>query len=117
MSDVTLASSHDDGESFHNERLSSRSFDSRVGTKPTPQLPVDFGSRLGLASSDEHPSVAAWTDTRRGSLETGRQDIFAATYEVANPAGPLSRLPVIAALLMLALLSGGLAIGARQTRS
>ncbi len=117
MTDVTLASSHDDGESFHNERLSSRPFDSRIGTKPTPQLPVDFGSRLGLVSSDDRPSVAAWTDTSLANRETGRQDIFAATYEVDEPPGGLSRLPVIAVLVVLALVFGALSARRRRTRT
>ena len=108
MTDATLASSHDDGESFRNARLSSRSFDSRVGTRATPQLPVDFGSRLGLVSS-EGRSVAAWTDTRRGSQETGRQDVFAAVYEVPEPAPGISRTLVIAAFALAALVFAGLA--------
>ena len=103
MMDATLAWSHDDGESFRNARLSSRSFDSRVGPRATPQLPVDFGSRLGVVSADG-PSVAAWTDTRRGSGETGRQDVFAAVYEVSKRPPGISRALVIAALALAGVL-------------
>ena len=104
MTDATLASSRDDGASFQNTRLSSRSFDSRVGASPAPQFPVDFGSRLGLVSRDGR-SLAAWTDTRLGSADTGRQDIFAASYDVPRSAVVLARAGVIAALLVLAGLS------------
>jgi hypothetical protein len=107
MMDATLASSYDGGKSFVNTRLSSRSFDSRVGTSAGPQLPVDFGSRLGLASVDGQ-SLAAWTDTRLGDANTGRQDIFAATYEVHAPSGGLARVPVIGTLLLLALVFAAL---------
>ena len=103
MMDATLAWSHDDGESFRNARLSSRSFDSRVGPRATPQLPVDFGSRLGVVSADG-PSVAAWTDTRRGSEETGRQDVFAAVYEVSKRPPGISHALVIAALALAGVL-------------
>lgn len=81
FTDATLATSMDRGRSFTNVRLSSRSFDSRVGSSAAPELPVDFGSRLGLAATDGE-SLAAWTDTRLGSLASGRQDVFAATYQV-----------------------------------
>ena len=100
--DATLASSHDDGASFRNLRLSSRSFDSRVGSSAAPQFPVDFGSRLGLASADGR-SLAAWTDTRLGSSDTGRQDVFAAAYDAPGSPSFLARWPVIAGLLVLAL--------------
>jgi len=108
MTDTTLASSHDDGKSFGNTRLSSRSFDSRVGPRPAPQFPVDLGSRVGLVSRDGR-SLAAWTDTRLGSEDTGRQDIFSTTYEVPGPPGDLARLPVIGALLTVALALAALA--------
>ncbi len=109
MTDATLASSHNGGTSFANARLSSRSFDSRVGTSAAPRFPVDSGSRLGLTSRTGR-SLAAWTDTRLGSADTGRQDIFVATYEVPTQAGGLARLPVIGALLLLALVSAALAM-------
>ena len=116
MTDATLASSHDEGKSFTNKRISSRSFDSRIGASASQILPIDFGSRLGLLSDDER-SLAAWTDTRRGSADTGRQDIFAAGYEVPDPPGGLSSLPVIGGLLLAALALGALAwASARRPR-
>lgn len=114
MTDATLASSHDRGASFDNVRLSSKSFDSRVGPGAAPQLPIDFGSRLGVSSRDGR-SVAAWTDTRLGSTDSGRQDIFAAAYDVPGPPGGLARVPVIGALLLVALALSALGASARRT--
>ncbi len=109
MTDATLASSYDRGRSFRNTILSSQSFDSRVGASAAPQLPVDLGSRLGLASTDRQ-SLAAWTDTRLGSANTGRQDIFAAAYDVPAPPDGLARVPAIGALLLVALIFAALAV-------
>ena len=115
MMDATLASSHDDGDSFRNARLSSRSFDSRVGPRATPRLPVDFGSRLGLVSGGGR-SVAAWTDTRQGSQETGRQGVFAAVYEVPEPPPGISRALVIAAFAIAALVFATFAAASRPAK-
>ncbi len=116
MTDATLASSDDDAKSFRNARLSSTSFDSRVGASAAPRFAVDFGSRLGLASSNGR-SLATWTDTRQGTPDTGRQDIFATAYEVPDPPGGLGRLPVIGALLIVALVFAALAaIGGPASR-
>ena len=101
MTDATLASSSDEGGSFQTTRLSSRSFDSRVGASAGERLPVDFGSRLGLSSTDSR-SLAAWTDTRLGSVDTGRQDVFSAVYEPPGSRGGLARDALIGALLILA---------------
>ena len=104
MTDATVASSHDGARSFDNARLSSTSFESRVGPKADVKFSVDFGSRLGLVSDDDR-SLAAWTDTRAGNEDTGRQDVMAAAFEVPTPPGGLASLPVIAALLVLSLLA------------
>jgi hypothetical protein len=100
--DATLASSYDGGRSFQNARVSSQSFDAQVGSSAGPQLPVDFGSRLALASTNGR-SLAAWTDTRLGSVDTGRQDIFAAGYDVPGPPGGIARVPVVLVLALVAL--------------
>jgi hypothetical protein len=109
MTDATLASSSDGGRSFLNTRLSSRSFDSRVGASASPTLPIDFGSRLGLASRSGH-SLAAWTDTRLGSVDSGRQDIFATAYYMHSAPSALARVPLIGALIFLALVFASLAV-------
>jgi hypothetical protein len=75
MTDASLAQSTDGGRTFENHRVSSRSFDSSVGPFVDATFPIDFGSRLGLLSSDEG-TLAAWTDTRFGNEGNGRQDIL-----------------------------------------
>lgn len=74
MTDAFLASSDDGGRSFRNVRLTSKSFDSRVGPYIDSPFPVEFGSRLGIVSTTR-ASLAAWTDTRFGDEGSGRQDI------------------------------------------
>jgi len=113
MTDATLASSFDDGGSFRSTRLSSRSFDSRVGASASARLPVDFGSRLALSSTDGR-SLAAWTDTRLGSADTGRQDVFSAVYEVAGSSGGVVRPVLTGGLSILALAFAALAARARR---
>jgi hypothetical protein len=119
LMDATLVTSSDGGRSFQNTRLSSQSFDSRVGSSAGPQLPIDFGSRLALASTNGR-SLAAWTDTRLGSAASGRQDIFAATYRVSGAAGAITHVAVIVVLALLALVFAALAatsarIGTRRS--
>jgi len=116
MTDATLASSFDDGGSFRSTRLSSRPFDSRVGAAASAQLPVDFGSRLGLSSTDGR-SLAAWTDTRLGSVDTGRQDVFSAVYEASGSAGDVARAGSTAALSVLALAFAALAARGPRPRA
>jgi hypothetical protein len=93
--DAFLASSQDEGRSFANLRLSSRSFDSRVGNG-TPHGGADLGSRLGLDSRDGQ-TLAVWTDTRLGNRDTGRQDIAAAPVR-RLPWWPFTVWPVLAGL-------------------
>jgi hypothetical protein len=107
MTDAFLASSGDGGRSFRNRRVSSKSFDSRVGPFIDAPLPIDFGSRLGLASGDR-VTVAAWTDSRLGSDATGRQDIFAARL-APRSASALDWAGVVA-LALLATGAAGLAV-------
>ncbi len=96
--DAFLATSSDGASRFANIRLSSAAFDTGVGPKVAPHLPVDLGSRLGLVSGDSG-GVAVWTDTRQGREATGRQDIVAAEIEFRRSA---------ARQLWWALLAGGL---------
>jgi hypothetical protein len=112
MTDAFLATSVDGGRTFSNRRLSSRSFDSRVGPFVEEALPVDFGSRLGLLTAD-HTTVAAWTDSRFGTEGTGRQDIVATRVAPRRPSPP-----GIAAAAALAFLSGlALALAWRSGRT
>ena len=103
MTDATLASSHDEGRSFDNVTVSSQPFDSRVGPAASGEFGIDFGSRLAVLSGE--PTLAAWTDTRLGNEDTGRQDVMSATVGVPAPPGGLARGPVIAGLLALSVLA------------
>ena len=102
MTDAYLATS-EDGKSFTSVRMSSKPFDSRVGPEIDPGLPIDFGSRIALVST-ESTAIAAWTDTRLGSEDTGRQDIAAAAVKVAPGDPSRSRLAAVGGLLLLSLL-------------
>lgn len=103
---VSLASSSDQGRSFTNRTVSTQSFSSEVGPTFGPEYGTDFGTRLGLVSTDES-AVAAWTDTRLGDVNTGRQDVFAAQV-AAGSAGGLAR--TSPALLALAGVVGASAV-------
>ncbi len=111
MTDAELAVSYDRGGSFENQRLSSRPFSSSIGPAAGPQyLPPDFGSRLGLASLPGK-AIAAWTDTRRGTGASGRQDVVVASVQVPNPAQAVGG-GVLVALLLAA--AAGLLLAARR---
>ncbi|CAN5500706.1 sialidase family protein [soil metagenome] len=84
--DVYIASSDDRGRTFTNQRVSTRSFDSRVGPTLGPDYGTDFGTRLGLTSTDRG-AYAAWTDTRLGNQDNGRQDVFGAAITIGSGAG------------------------------
>ena len=99
--EATAAFSFDMGGSFDNIRLSSASFDSRIGPVVDQALGVDFGSRLAVLAG-EHQTIAAWTDSRLGSSTTFRQDIVAAA--VAPRPSPSSSLRLGLALSGVALL-------------
>ena len=112
MTDAFLAQSTDGGQTFENHRLSSRSFDSNVGPFVDATFPIDFGSRLGVLSSDEE-TLAAWTDARLGDEGTGRQDIFFAEA-ARRRGGPLAW--VLAATLALFALLAALGAAERTER-
>jgi hypothetical protein len=86
MNHVSLQSSFDAGRSFTPAlRLSSRSFDSRIGFGAKEGLP-DLGSRLGIISTDQ-AALALWTDTRAGTPETQKQDLAKAVAAIEEPEG------------------------------
>jgi len=74
FADVYLATSANRGRSFEVSRLSSASFDARIGPNFGQGLPADVGSHLGLIASSTGVA-AAWADSRLGTTTTGRQDI------------------------------------------
>ena len=86
LNDVSLQSSLDEGKNFSRSlRLTSRSFDSRIGFGAKEGLP-DLGSRLGLIS-DNRFALGLWTDTRAGTLATQKQDLAQALATVSDPPG------------------------------
>ncbi len=108
QTEVYLASSEDGRDTFTNVRVSSQPFSSAVGPTFGPEYGTDFGTRLGLVST-EREALASWTDTRLGDVNTGRQDVFAATVTLGS-GGPLSRTAPV-----LILLSGLVAVVAVLT--
>lgn len=93
-----LATSVDGGQTFQTVRVSSSAFNSRIGplTGPT-YLSPDLGTQLALESTDSG-AFAAWVDTRLGSADTGRQDIFSATIDAH---GSVSAIRVVATVVMI----------------
>lgn len=85
--DVVLSSSSDSGSSFPKTfRLNTQSSNRRIGPQGSPfSGEADFGSRIAVASLSGG-AVAAWTDTRNGTLETGKQDIFSSSVPVPDKA-------------------------------
>ncbi len=84
LNDVSLQSSLDAGKTFSRSlRLTSRSFDSRIGFGAKEGLP-DLGSRLGLISDDRF-ALGLWTDTRAGTAATQKQDLAGALAAVSEP--------------------------------
>jgi hypothetical protein len=65
-------------------KLTSRGFDSQIGAGSENGLP-DIGSRLGLVS-DSSRVLAAWTDTRAGTVDSNKQDIAFARADVTRSA-------------------------------
>ena len=104
MTETALARSTDGGRTFSHVTVSSEAFDSTVGPFVEARLPIDFGSRIALVSSDDE-SLAAWTDSRYGDEGTGRQDIIAAHVAERSSgalawvlAGTLGLLAILAAI-------------------
>jgi hypothetical protein len=100
MTEVFLASSTDDGESFTNRVVSSQSFDSRVGPSASLLHGTDFGTKLGLDSWSNNVA-AAWTDTREGTEADAAQDIGVTTVTLAEEVPFLGRWPVILILFAI----------------
>jgi len=78
-----LATSNDRAQSFRTGRVSTASFNPTIGTSAATHLPPDLGSRMAVLS-DNSGALAMWTDSRLGSLDTGRQDILAARISISE---------------------------------
>src|SRR5205085_8742856 len=113
MTDVELASSTDGGKTFTNRRVSSVSFDSRVGPIVSELHGADFGTRLGLDSWGDN-TATAWTDTREGNEADGAQDIGASRITFASSVPFLAKWPVIALLFVIG--AAALLLALREVR-
>jgi hypothetical protein len=83
LNDVSVQSSFDAGRSFTRQvALTDKPFDSRIGAGSERGLP-DLGSRIGLVS-DASGMLAAWTDTRAGTVASNKQDIAFAAARVSS---------------------------------
>ncbi|HEX3540901.1 MAG TPA: sialidase family protein [Acidimicrobiales bacterium] len=86
FADAYLASSTDQARSFHDLKLSTAAFDTRVGPTFGGGLPPDLGSHLAIASQPDFVQ-AAWADSRLGNENTGRQDIVTARIHMTSSSG------------------------------
>ena len=100
LTDVFLASSDDKGGTFTNRRVTSESFDSRVGPSVSLLHGADFGTKLGLDSWGNQ-ALAAWTDTREGNEADAAQDIATSRITLAEDPPWLGRWPVILLLFVV----------------
>lgn len=83
FNEVSLQSSFDHGRTFTRRlALTDRPFDSRIGPGGDRALP-DLGSRLALVSS-RSLVLAVWSDTRRGTEATEKQDLVRASANVSG---------------------------------
>ena len=106
---VTMASSADAGRTFRIATVSDAPFDTRIGFGSLQGLPV-LGSRLAvLAQADR--SLAFWSDTSRGTIDTNVQDLATVRVDVEEAGRRRPALVAVGALLLL--LGGGLGLVAR----
>jgi len=85
--DVLLSSSSNSGKSFDTTfRLSKASSSRKVGPDGSPfSQEKDFGTRIAVASLPG-ATVAVWTDTRSGTPDNDKQDIFSASVRLSDKA-------------------------------
>lgn len=112
---VSVQSSFDGGESFSaHVNVSDQSFDSRIGAGSENGLP-DIGSRIALASGPD-AVLAAWTDTRAGTVDSNKQDIAfarAAVNDAGGLPGWVQALLLVAGIGLLLAGAARLVLGAR----
>lgn len=94
--DVYLIRSADAGRTWSSpELVSSASSNINVGPVSEDGVHPGFGEWLGVASADSSVHVA-WTDTRRGTVDSAKQDIYFAAVPVGG--GTPLWVPVVAGL-------------------
>jgi hypothetical protein len=86
LNTVSMQSSTDAGKTFTpHVTVSDRSFDARIGAGSENGLP-DLGSRIALVS-ERAAALAAWTDTRAGTVSSNKQDVAYAQATVTRSGG------------------------------
>jgi hypothetical protein len=102
---------------FRQAVLSTQSSNRRVGPESSPYAKeADFGTQISVRSLSRG-AIAAWTDTRNGTLDTGKQDIVSGSLALADnhPIGLAFRL--LAAIGVLLGLAGAVVLViARRSR-
>ena len=116
--DVVLASSSDGGRTFPRTfRLSTKSSDRRIGPDGSPHAEeADFGSRLAVRALSG-VTVAAWADSRNGSPDTGKQDVYLASVALGGGSGVSTASWALAVGgVVLAVAGAGLLVASRRAR-
>jgi hypothetical protein len=114
--DVFVSSSHNGGRSFPGVvRVSSQSSDRAVGPQGSPyDNEADFGTRLALLSGKSQ-AIAVWTDTRSGTVDTGRQDIYSGVVAFPGANGITAAQLAIAGLgVLLGMVGVALFVSSRR---
>ena len=94
--DVYLVSSDNGGATFSRPQLvTTQSSNINVGPVSEDGVHPGFGEWLSLESNDTETQIA-WTDTRRGTVDSAKQDIYFASVQLGG--GTAIWLPVVAGL-------------------
>ncbi|MDQ6776853.1 MAG: glycoside hydrolase [Actinomycetota bacterium] len=109
LNQVSLQSSYDHGKTFSRHIvLSNRPFSSRIGFGADRGL-ADLGGTLGLVSTANH-AMAAWADTRAGTLVTLKQDIARQIVAFNSPERLSAGLKAVLRIAAIALVLLGIAV-------
>lgn len=116
--DVVLSSSSDGGRTFGRTlRLSTQSSDRRIGPDGSPfSDEADFGTRVAVRALSA-VTVAAWTDSRNGTPDTGKQDVFLTSVALGGSEGmDAAQLAMAVGGAVLGLIGVGLLLASRRAR-
>ena len=104
LAHVTMATSHDAGRTFRTATVSDAPFDTRIGFGSLQGIPL-LGSRLAVHSGTDR-SLAFYSDTSRGTVDTNVQDLAAVGVDVEEAGRRRPALVLLGGLLLG--LGGGL---------
>ena len=82
LTGASMATSVDHGKTFAVLAVSDVLSDSGVGPGSEGGT-ADAGSRLGVVATNDKVHVV-WTDSRRGTRETGKQDLYTSAVEIGG---------------------------------